>query len=183
MLFRSRGKEVRALEFDRSFLGNEQGTRNMLDGSGNDTEQAGAKEPLRIRKEGRDLDRAGGAINLAVQEIVFAKLGIIRTIGELEGEARIAVLLRRGIEDVNEIGEQEVFRLGDEKVHLHLIDLGGLGEDAHTTAWADEVADLGLSDADNAIKRRGDRAIAEVDLGGLHRSWAAATLASEACVS
>ena len=57
--------------------------------------------------------------DLAVQEIVFAKLGIIRTIGELEGEARIAVLLRRGIEDVNEIGEQEVFRLGDEKVHLH----------------------------------------------------------------
>jgi hypothetical protein len=69
---------------------------------------------------------------------------------------------------LDERGEQEIFRLGDEEVHLHQIDLRSLRQHTHAPARSHEIADLRLRHTHNAVERRNDRAVTEIDLGGLH---------------
>ena len=164
---KNRNKVV-SLHFHGGFPGNKKGSLDFLDRRRDPGKKTRAEDSVGIGEKNRDLNGARRDIHLTIEEIEFTKLRIGRAIRKLQGETGLFFLLRHVLDALEKVCRSKIFGLGDEEIHFHRIDLRGLGEKAHASTGADEIADLGLSHAGDAIKRSTDRAILQIHLRGLH---------------
>jgi hypothetical protein len=126
---------------------------------------------VRIGEAACDFEGAGLRVNGAVDEDDAPLVGVELSVGksELQGNG-IAAVEQVGSASLRSLGKFEVFLLADAEVDLDGVDLGDSGEHRGGT---DEVPDLNLSEAGDAVDEGADLGESEVKLCGFDGGFSA----------
>lgn len=156
---------VDALDFLHSSLGNENCVVQSFRLNAHLGVLTGADDVIGIAKLGLEREGAGAGINLAFDRGESAGIRVLLAVGESDADVRPGILRVGFFGDA--LAVFEIFALGDGEAHPERIH-GGDGREWSGLAGADEAANLSDGDAREAVDRRINFCVVQIDFGGVN---------------